>query len=227
MSVDAGHRYQFCKLLKTYFPDTGSLLSLRMTACGQSNMKSVVLSPGRLRSLSTAGRSNTGPPVQRNVEIWDEISCRHSEKARSRRPQQHFVTILNMRPGISPTNSVQLVRSELTATTNLVSSYLVVSNAYENLCMAKAADAAQSWGNRVRQGSCGGAEISRCPPRTLQSNVKQRAVKKAVHYNEWANFVCKDFEPVVAAFKEFLCRFRCESCESWLEMSLRSLLHKF
>jgi hypothetical protein len=41
-------------------------------------------------------------------------------------------------------------------------------------------------------------------------------VNKAVHDNEWANFGKKDFEPVVAAFKELLGCFRCETCESWL-----------
>ena len=36
------------------------------------------------------------------------------------------------------------------------------------------------------------------------------------HYNAWANFGKKDFEPVVAAFKELLDSFRCEDCQSWL-----------
>ena len=52
-------------------------------------------------------------------------------------------------------------------------------------------------------------------------NVEQWAVNKAVHYNEWANFGKKDFEPVVAAFKELLGCFRCETCESWLYVTPR------
>jgi chromosome segregation ATPase len=27
MSVDSGHRYEFCKLLKTYFPDTQFIIT--------------------------------------------------------------------------------------------------------------------------------------------------------------------------------------------------------
>ena len=42
------------------------------------------------------------------------------------------------------------------------------------------------------------------------SSVEQWAVNKAVHYNEWANFGKKDFQPVVAAFKALLACFRCE-----------------
>jgi hypothetical protein len=53
------------------------------------------------------------------------------------------------------------------------------------------------------------------------SNVEQWAVNKAVHYNEWANFGKKDFEPVVAAFKELLECLRCKDCQSWLYVTPR------
>jgi hypothetical protein len=42
-----------------------------------------------------------------------------------------------------------------------------------------------------------------------------------VHYNEWANFGKKDFEPVAAAFKELLECFRCIDCQSWLYVTPR------
>ena len=54
------------------------------------------------------------------------------------------------------------------------------------------------------------------------ANVEQWAVNKAVHYNEWANFGKKDFEPVVAAFKELLGCVRCETCDSWLYVTPRA-----
>ena len=44
---------------------------------------------------------------------------------------------------------------------------------------------------------------------------------KAVHYNEWANFGKKDFEPVVTAFKELLGWFGCYTCDSWLYVTPR------
>ena len=46
------------------------------------------------------------------------------------------------------------------------------------------------------------------------SGVERWAVSRAVHYNEWANFGKKDFEPVVKAFKELLECFSCETCKS-------------
>ena len=51
------------------------------------------------------------------------------------------------------------------------------------------------------------------------ANVEQWAVNKAVHYNEWANFGRKDFEPVVSAFKELLECFRCDQRQSWLHVA--------
>ena len=54
-----------------------------------------------------------------------------------------------------------------------------------------------------------------------ESGVEQWAINKAVHYNEWANFEKRDFEPVVAAFKKLLGCFRCETCEPWVYVTPR------
>ena len=47
-------------------------------------------------------------------------------------------------------------------------------------------------------------------------SVDQWAVNKGVHYNEWANFGRKDFEPVVAAYEELVEHFRCTGCAGFL-----------
>jgi hypothetical protein len=88
-----------------------------------------------------------------------------------------------------------------------------------DLC-GKAADAAQSWGNNTAKEDA----VKRKELLSTSSgatNVEQWAVNKAVHYNEWANFGRKDFEPVVAAFKELLDCFSCDKCESWLYIAPR------
>lgn len=48
---------------------------------------------------------------------------------------------------------------------------------------------------------------------------KTEAAIKAVHYNAWAKFGKKDFQPVVNAFKDLLSQFRCDACQSWLYVS--------
>src|SRR5919106_180432 len=84
----------------------------------------------------------------------------------------------------------------------------------------KAAEAAQSWKNKaaVEAVAARGAALAAANAAT---NVEQWAVNKAVHYNEWANFGKKDFQPVVAAYKDLLDRFGCSVCSSWLYVTPR------
>jgi hypothetical protein len=89
----------------------------------------------------------------------------------------------------------------------------------KSLC-GKAADAAQSWGNDADKEAAGKRKAA-LSTSAGASNVENWAVNKAVHYNEWANFGKKDFEPVVAAFKGLLGSFRCETCESWVHVTPR------
>jgi hypothetical protein len=86
--------------------------------------------------------------------------------------------------------------------------------------LGKAAAAAQSWGNAADKLTAGEWKtlLTSCDG---AMSVEQWAVNKAVHYNAWANFGRKDFEPVVEAFKELLACFRCESCDSWLYVTPR------
>jgi hypothetical protein len=84
----------------------------------------------------------------------------------------------------------------------------------KDLC-GKAADAAQSWGKNAER------EVATMRKTALSTsnaaiNVEQWTVNKAVHYNAWTNFGKKDFEPVVAAYKELLACFSCPVCDSWL-----------
>jgi hypothetical protein len=84
----------------------------------------------------------------------------------------------------------------------------------------KAADAAQSWGNAAAKEAVAKRKEALASSNAAKS-AEEWAVNKAVHYNEWANFGKKDFEPVVAAFKELLDCFRCDKCQSWLHVTPR------
>lgn len=84
----------------------------------------------------------------------------------------------------------------------------------------KAADAAQSWGNDTDKEAVGERKAA-LSASAGASSVENWAVNKAVHYNQWTNFGRKDFEPVVAAFKELLECFRCKTCKSWVYVTPR------
>jgi hypothetical protein len=74
MSVDSGHRYQFCKLLKTQFPDTQFVITThdRLWA---AQMKSAGLVTGKTSVAFHSWTIDTGPLVETNQETWDEIAA--------------------------------------------------------------------------------------------------------------------------------------------------------
>jgi hypothetical protein len=161
---------------------------------------------------------DTGPLVESNREIWDEIAAalgkgkveaaaaalRHHLEFASR----HLADQLGATPPFRADGNYELGE--------LLPSVLA---RIKSLC-GKAADAAQSWGNTADKETATKRKAS-LSTSNAATNVEQWAVNKAVHYTEWANFGRKDFEPVVAAFKELLGCFRCETCESWLYVTPR------
>jgi hypothetical protein len=154
------------------------------------------------------------------VEIWDEIAAalakgkveaaaaglRHHLEYASR----HLADHLGARPVFRADGNYEL--GELRPS---------VLSRMKELC-GKAADAAQSWGNAAaKEGAA--ARKATLSGSSAASNVGQWAVNKAVHYNEWANFGKKDFEPVVAAFRELLECFRCKDCQSWFYVTPKGI----
>ena len=218
MSVDADHRYQFCKLLKGHFPNTQFVITTHDRLWAEQ-MKSAGLVSGKT-SLSFHGWTvDTGPLVESNREIWDEISAaldkgkvevaaaalrRHLEYV-----SRHLADQIAASPPFRADGNYELGDLLPSVLKRLRELY------------GKAADAAQSWANAEDREAAGKQKgvLSTCNGAT---SVEQWAVNKAVHYNEWANFGKKDFQPVVVAFKELLECFRCKSCEAWLHISPRA-----
>jgi hypothetical protein len=219
MSVDSGHRYQFCKLLKTHFPDTQFLITTHDRLWAEQ-MRSAGLVTAKTSLAFHSWTVDTGPLVESNLEIWDEISAalakgkvevaaaglRHHLEYASR----HLADHLGARPVFKADGNYEL--GELLPS---------VLSRMKDLC-GKAAEAAQSWGNTPAREAAAKLKAA-LSGSSAASNVEQWAVNKAVHYNEWANFGKKDFEPVVAAFRELLECFRCRDCQSWLYITPRGI----
>lgn len=217
MSVDSGHRYQFCKLLKTHFPNTQFVITTHDRLWAEQ-MKSAGLVSGKASLAFYSWTVDTGPLVESNTEIWDEIAAalakgkvevaaaalRHHLEYVSR----HLADQLGARPVFKNDGIYELGE--------LLPSVLA---RMRELC-GKAADAAQSWGN-VPAKDAALAKKTALSTSNGAMSVEQWAVNRAVHYNEWANFARKDFEPVTTAFRELLECFRCADCQSWLYVSPR------
>jgi recombinational DNA repair ATPase RecF len=217
MSVDADHRYEFCKLLKTQFPNTQFVITTHDRLWAEQMRSAGLVS--RKTSLAFHGWTvETGPLVESAEEIWTEIEGALAKgradvaAAALRRHLEYVSRLLADQLGASPLFKAdgnyelgELLPSVLKRLRELYS---------------KAAEAGQSWNDGELKKTA--AERKKA---LTESNgaltVEQWAVNKAVHYNEWANFGKKDFEPVVAAFRALLECMRCKKCDSWLYVTPR------
>ena len=217
MSVDSGHRYEFCKLLKKHFPDTQFIITTHDRLWAEQ-MKSAGLVTSKTSIAFHSWTIDTGPLVESNEKIWVEIdqalatgkvevaaaALRHHLEYVSR----HLADQLGANPQFRADGDYELGE--------LLPSVL----ARMDRLLGKAAEAAQSWANETKRDAISHHRTSLSASKRSTA-VEQWAVNKAVHYNEWTNFGKKDFEPVVAAFKDVLDRFRCETCDSWLYVTPR------
>jgi hypothetical protein len=144
MSVDAGHRYQFCTLLKTHFPNTQFIITTHDRLWAEQ-MRAAGLVTTKTSLVFHSWTVETGPLVESNEEIWKEISAslakgkveaaaaalRHHLEYASRR----LADSLGAKPIFKSDGNYELGE--------LLPSVLA---RLRELC-GKAADAAQSWGN--------------------------------------------------------------------------------
>lgn len=210
MSVDVGHRRQFCKLLKDKFPNTQFVITTHDRLWAKQMEKAGLVS--RKTSLVFQNWSvETGPVVESDDGIWIEIDNavaknRIAEAAAMLRNHVEFV--------------VPMIADDLCAR-----AVFKADGAYDlgdllpsvigqlNTLLGKAAEAANSWNNQAQKDDAAKRKADLKEANTVKGE-EDWAVNKAVHFNEWANFGKNDFVPVVAAFKKLLSQFWCEACSS-------------
>jgi hypothetical protein len=217
MSVDSGHRYQFCKLLKSQFPDTQFVITTHDRLWAEQ-MKSAGLVTGKTSVSFHSWTIDTGPLVESNLEIWQDIdkalakgkveTAAHALRRHLEFVSRQLADQLGASPQFRADGNYDL--GELLPS--------VLKRAKE--LYGKAAEAAQSWGN-MQAGQVASDRKTALSASNGAISVEQWAVNKAVHHNEWANFGRKDFEPVVAAFKDLVAHFQCPSCQSFIYLSPR------
>jgi hypothetical protein len=219
MSVDAGHRYQFCKLLKTEFPDTQFIITTHDRLWAEQ-MKSAGLITRRTSLAFYGWTLDTGPLVESNLDIWDDIAASlakdkvEAAAAALRHHLEYVSRLLANELGAS----VQFRADGNYELGDLLPPILTRMNSL----LGKAAAAAQSWGNIELRDSIAARRTALSNAAGTQ-NVEQWAVNRAVHCNEWANFSKEDFEPVIAAFKDLLVSFACPTCGSWIHITPRGV----
>jgi energy-coupling factor transporter ATP-binding protein EcfA2 len=214
MSVDQGHRKQFCRLLKTRFPDTQFIITTHdQVWAKQMQTEGLVDSKGRIAFHNWSVQ--TGPVSEQTGDVWDQIDtdlAKNDVSAAAGRLRRHLEYIsaelahhLGARPPFRGDFSYEL------------GDLLPAVLARHAELLKQAAKSAQDWKDddaKARVETLKGARAAVMAKYGSESWM----VNKAVHYNEWVDLSKSEFKSVVEAFKALLLQVRCTKpgCESWL-----------
>jgi len=217
MSVDRGHRKEFCRLLKAHFPDTQFIITTHDRAWAkQMQTEGLVESKGGLTLQNWS--VETGPIVEQAAGIWDKIESDVAKgetavaAGRLRRHMEYIGAELADRLGAKPP-----FRGDFSYDAgDLISA--VIGRHGELLKLG--AKAANKWNNEDAKATVAALKDSRKAALDAYRG-EQWVLNRAIHFNEWAQFTRAEFREVVAAFKRLLAELRCESCESWLYVTPR------
>lgn len=208
MSVDAGHRREVCKLLKTAFPNTQFVLTTHDNVW-LNHMRSSKLLEGKSSIIFRKWHVDQGPCEWKNTDVWAEIdeSVSKNEIREAAAQLRHYLEYVAAEWSALLGGRVEYRsdgRYELGA-------LLPAAVSAMNDLFKKAKNAAQSWGdnNRVEELSTLHDAFSNA---VIATNVEQWQINPSVHYNEWANFQREDFTPVVSAYKKLELLFECPKC---------------
>jgi recombinational DNA repair ATPase RecF len=217
MSVDVDHRRQFCKLLKDQFRNTQFVITTHDRLWARQ-MASAGLVTSKTSLVFQNWSVDTGPVVESDEGIWPEIEAaiakgKISDAAGMLRRHIEYVM---------PQLADSLGAKAVFKADGSYDAGDLQPSAIGRLreLLAKAAESANSWNNEAQKKAVADHKSRVSEACTLKGE-EDWAINKAVHFNEWANFGKKDFEPVVAAFKKLISEFRCATCDSYVYISPR------
>ena len=214
MSVDQGHRKQFCRLLKTRFPDTQFIITTHDKVwVKQMQTEGLVTSKAGVAFHSWSVQ--TGPIVEQASGVWDQIEADIAKgqvdvaSGRLRRHLEFIAGEVADSLGAKPT-----YRGDLSYDFGDLMPALIGRHGE---LLKLAAKAANSWNNDDAKTTIEALKAARSEALARYGG-EAWVINKAIHFNEWANFSEPEFRAVVEAFKGMLSQLRCSKpdCDSWL-----------
>lgn len=215
MSVDSGHRKQFCNLLLTHFPNTQFIITTHDKVWAAQMRHS-----GLIGSKSSAEFHSwtvqTGPIVEANEEVLEEVAkhvnANKIPPAASllRRHLEFVMADLahELRAKIPFRQDADYDLGDLFSS--------VVGQQGE--WIKRAIGVAESWNNEEDTRNLTGLKKARSSA-IQRYNDENWIVNKVVHYNEWATFDRADLRELLVAVEDLLKLFKCESCMGWMYVS--------
>lgn len=214
MSVDHGHRKQFCRLLKTHFPDTQFIITTHDKVWAkQMHTEGLVEPKGGVAFNSWSVQ--TDPVVEQLADVWSKIDEDIAKgdidvaAGRLRRHMEFAAGELADEIGATPQ-----YRGDFSY--DLGDLLPAVIGRHGEL-LKQASKSANSWNNAAAQKKVEALRETRTAVLTKHGD-EAWVVNKSVHYTDWAQFSRDEFTDVVDAFQGVLGMLRCAKpeCESWL-----------
>jgi hypothetical protein len=213
MSVDAGHRRKFCKVLKEAFPAHQFIITTHDDVWAKQLATEGVVT--KKNTIEFGGWDIAHGPHVAQSGLWEDIDAamerRDVEEAawRLRRGlEEYFSTACELLGAkVEYQRSGQYALEQLLAPAQIRLGEL----------LKKGKQAANSWNDDDRMARIAALEndLSASHART---NAERWGVNAAVHYNAWANLSFADFAPTVEAFKKFCASFECSTCATPLRV---------
>jgi len=219
MSVDQGHRKQFCRLLKTRFPDTQFIITTHDKVWAkQMQTEGLVDSRG---AVAFHGWSvQTGPICEQLGDVWEQIDKDlakndvPSAAGHLRRYLEYMSAELADRLGAKAP-----FRGDFSYELGELLSAVL---GRQSDLLTTAAKSAQHWKNDEAKAKIETLKAARAAA-VAKYGGEAWVVNKALHYTEWADFTKSEFRAVAETFKALLLQFRCTKpgCDSWLYITPR------
>lgn len=213
MSVDQAHRKQFCRLLKTHFPDTQFIITTHDKVWA-AQMQTEGLIERKSGLVFHSWSVQTGPIFEQINEVWDQIETdllKNDIEAAAFRLRRYLEFVsgevadqLGAKPHFRSDFSYDL--GDLLPA--------VIGRQGELLRLA--AKSADYW--KDENSAAKVAMLKNDRGEVLKKyGGEQWVINKAIHFNDWASFTKEEIQDVVGAFRELLLQFRCtvEQCDSW------------
>ena len=214
MSVDQDHRKQFCRLLKTAFPDTQFIITTHDKVWAKQ-MQTEGLVGSKSGVAFHSWSVQTGPIFEQIAEVWDQIEGDLGKDdvgtaaGRLRRHLEYIAGELAHRLGAQPT-----YRGDFSY--DLGDLLPAVIKRHGDL-VKKAAKSANDWNDEEAKAKVEAIKATRSEALRTKGG-EEWIINKAIHFNEWVSFSKAEFRAVVEAFKAVLQQLRCSNtkCQSWL-----------
>ena len=220
MSVDQDHRKQFCRLLKTRFPNTQFIITTHDKVWAKQMQTGERFVKPKSGIAFHSWSVQTGPISEQMTEVWDQIEgdlAKNDVEVAASRLRRHLEYIAGEvadQLGAKPT-----YRGDFSYD---LGDLLPAAIGRQGELLRLAAKSANDWKNDDSKAKIEAMKTARGDI-LKKCGGEQWVINTAIHYNAWATFTAAEFRPVLEAFKALLLQFRCNQsgCESWLYVTPR------